>query len=119
MWAVNTRRVVKGNRVQTVHALFWLILSLSFSVGSAQHNRDTAWMRECCGERDCFLTPIALIDLWSGVVFVRDREVQIDRAKIRQSQDGNTYWCAYSGVNPQIDIPSNTTIRCVFYAEGV
>ena len=85
----------------------------------AQHGHDWSWMGACCGERDCVHVPVAVLDQQAGVVMIRDQVATVHPSKIQRSQDGRSYWCMYQGVNPWQDRPTDQTVRCVFYTEGV
>ena len=102
----------------TVGLMMAALVLAVYLLASAQHGQDSLWMGACCGERDCWRVPVAVLDAAEGLVYVKDRQVTIDPAKIRRSQDGNTYWCAYWGVHPLTDAPTDATIRCVFYTDG-
>ncbi len=82
----------------------------------AMHSPSFEWMRHCCGQRDCLQASVIIVAFGKAetIVSINGSLLSLDPGKVRESEDGHTYWC---GIDVRGEVtPANT--RCAFYTVG-
>ena len=120
-----------GKRWQTAGFLIGLACFVAWGIARSEHLPHLAWMvrytsasgTDCCSERDCVPTSVALTRAWVGigqmVVLVNGATLLLPTQSVHRSEDGQTYWCCMLGDDAKCPaVPTPATTRCVFYTGG-